>query len=225
MDGADVLREGYSRVRLTQLVIALAVAVLVVWLCSLGWEISSAAIALGLLAGYPFGAWRWARTRPRIDKRNVLILYFSDSGFILLLIVLYAFKSFPLAAGWAALQIYSHAIVVMSMMIFVASFWFGYDAALLRGVMAHEREHGPIRRKRFHSRSVTGQQGMIGLTGRVFRTCAPDGKVEVRGEFWNAVSIDRSEIPEGRKVVIRDIEEMTLIVEEVAESRESSRSP
>ena len=208
-------RQGYSRLRLTQFLIALTVAVLAVWLGNLSWPTKLGFLAVGLLLGYPLGRRRWLRARSRVDRRNVLILYFSESVFYLILIVLYAFKSFPLMAGWVAFKGSAYSDAFMSIIVLVASVWLGFDVAFLRGVRDHERDRGPIRLKFFHSRSVTGQQGMIGMVGRVTQPCSPEGKVEIRGEIWNAVSIDGSEIPAGGKAVVRDIEEMDLIVERV----------
>jgi membrane-bound serine protease (ClpP class) len=49
-------------------------------------------------------------------------------------------------------------------------------------------------------RKVTGGEGMIGMTGRVTQPLAPKGMVEIKGEYWQATSIegkiDSSEIIE-----------------------------
>lgn len=58
-------------------------------------------------------------------------------------------------------------------------------------------------------RNVVGKEGMIGRQGRVAKTCDPIGKVKILGEWWNAESIDGSEIEEGQEVVVRDIEGLT----------------
>ena len=58
---------------------------------------------------------------------------------------------------------------------------------------------------------------MIGRRGKVVKTCNPVGKTKIRGEWWNAESIDGREIEEGQEVVVRDIEGLTLIVEEATQ--------
>ena len=61
---------------------------------------------------------------------------------------------------------------------------------------------------------VTGAQGLIGETGVVQTALAPEGKVFVRGELWNAVAA--ATLPAGQLVVIREIEGLTLRVESSA---------
>lgn len=61
---------------------------------------------------------------------------------------------------------------------------------------------------------VTGVQGLIGETGVVQAELAPQGKVFVRGEIWDAVA--SSNLPAGQIVIIRRIEGLTLQVESVA---------
>jgi membrane-bound ClpP family serine protease len=39
-------------------------------------------------------------------------------------------------------------------------------------------------------RKITGREGMIGMTGRVTRSLDPKGMVEIKGEYWQAKSIE-----------------------------------
>ncbi len=204
---------GYTRVRRTQLLLAGATGLVLLLWARPGWLVGPAALALGLAAGYPLGRWAWGRARPRVDRRNVLILYLGDAPFYLLLVAVFLAKSFPLGAGRMAWLALKHPDAFVAIVLAVAAAWFGYDLAYLLGVTRHERDHGPIRIRAFSSRSVTGQQGMIGLRGRVTRACEPRGKVSVHGEIWDAASIDGEPIPAGAEVVVRDIDEMELIVE------------
>jgi membrane-bound serine protease (ClpP class) len=58
---------------------------------------------------------------------------------------------------------------------------------------------------------VTGEQGLVGETGVVQSALAPQGKVFVHGEIWDAVS--SSELPPGQLVVVRGVDGLTLRVD------------
>lgn len=57
----------------------------------------------------------------------------------------------------------------------------------------------------------TGKEGMIGTVGRVMEKINPLGRIQVRGELWNATS--RESIPVGEKVTIIGLEGLTAIVQ------------
>jgi len=61
---------------------------------------------------------------------------------------------------------------------------------------------------------VTGQQGLVGETGISRTALSPAGKVFVHGELWDAVS--PVNIPAGQRVVVRQVDGLTLHVEPVA---------
>jgi membrane-bound serine protease (ClpP class) len=61
---------------------------------------------------------------------------------------------------------------------------------------------------------ITGAQGLIGETGVVQATLAPQGKVFVRGEIWDAIG--SAHLDAGQLVVIRQIEGLTLRVDPVS---------
>ena len=42
----------------------------------------------------------------------------------------------------------------------------------------------------FHRKQVTGREGMIGEQGRVVEPLTPFGTIIVKGEYWNAKSLD-----------------------------------
>ena len=42
----------------------------------------------------------------------------------------------------------------------------------------------------FHRKQVTGREGMIGERGRVTEPLTPFGTIIVKGEYWNAKSLD-----------------------------------
>ncbi len=69
------------------------------------------------------------------------------------------------------------------------------------------------------SKVVTGIQGMIGEIGVVSAPLAPNGKVFVHGELWDAVAPTTLEV--GQAVVVCGVEEFTLQVEPAATSKSS----
>jgi len=62
---------------------------------------------------------------------------------------------------------------------------------------------------------VTGAAGMIGETGSAVTELAPEGKVFVHGEYWDAIS--PAPLPAGARVRVTKIEDLKLTVESVAE--------
>lgn len=68
-----------------------------------------------------------------------------------------------------------------------------------------------------HSRKpAVGMQGMIGLEGEVFRTVNGKLKVRVRGEIWNAVTVDGPGLESGEKIKVLSTEGLTLIVARIS---------
>jgi len=64
---------------------------------------------------------------------------------------------------------------------------------------------------------VTGEQGLIGEIGIAQTTLASAGKVFVHGELWDAVST--VPVPAGERIVVREVDGLTLRVEPVAAAR------
>lgn len=60
-------------------------------------------------------------------------------------------------------------------------------------------------------RPVTGVEGMIGLSGVSLEALVPEGQVMVKGEIWNAESVN-GVIKEGEKVIVERIKNMNLLV-------------
>jgi membrane-bound serine protease (ClpP class) len=61
---------------------------------------------------------------------------------------------------------------------------------------------------------VTGAQGLVGETGVAQTALAPQGKVFVHGELWDAIA--SSNLPPGQLVVVRKIDGLTLQVDALA---------
>jgi membrane-bound serine protease (ClpP class) len=60
------------------------------------------------------------------------------------------------------------------------------------------------------AKPTSGKEGLIGEEGKADSDISPEGKVFVRGEYWNAFS-DES-IRRGERIVVTDVEGMTLKV-------------
>lgn len=63
------------------------------------------------------------------------------------------------------------------------------------------------------SKPMTGEKGLVGEIGVVKRRIAPNGKVAVHGEIWQATA-DR-EIEEGKRVRVVRVENLVIVVEEM----------
>jgi membrane-bound serine protease (ClpP class) len=61
----------------------------------------------------------------------------------------------------------------------------------------------------------TGKEGMIGETGAAVTELAPEGKVFVHGEYWDAVSSQPA--PAGTRVRVTAIDKLKLKVEPVTD--------
>jgi len=66
-----------------------------------------------------------------------------------------------------------------------------------------------------HNKVATGAEGMIGITGSAVTELAPEGKVFVHGEYWDAVAANP--VPAGARVRVTAIEKLKLSVEPVAD--------
>jgi membrane-bound serine protease (ClpP class) len=69
----------------------------------------------------------------------------------------------------------------------------------------------------YRNKVVTGEQGLIGEIGITQTMLGPSGKVLVHGELWDAVSAVT--IPAGERVVVRQVDGLTLRVDPVAAAR------
>ena len=64
-----------------------------------------------------------------------------------------------------------------------------------------------------HLKVATGAEGMIGEVGRALGALEPEGKVFVRGEYWDAVSLRPA--ADGARVRVTSIDKLKLTVEPV----------
>lgn len=68
---------------------------------------------------------------------------------------------------------------------------------------------------------LTGPQAMLGAIAVVQTPLAPDGQVEIRGELWKASLRGQASLPVGASVLVRGVEDLTLIVEPAGDSTPS----
>jgi membrane-bound serine protease (ClpP class) len=66
-----------------------------------------------------------------------------------------------------------------------------------------------------HNKVVTGSEAMVGIVGSTVTELAPEGKVFVRGEYWDAVAA--RPVASGARVRVTAIEKLKLTVEPVAD--------
>ena len=81
----------------------------------------------------------------------------------------------------------------------VAALWIGTDLVTF-----------PRKRKYYTSEPV--EERMLGETGLTVSALDPDGHARVRGELWQAVSVDGT-LPEGTSVRVRSLRGLVLVVE------------
>lgn len=67
----------------------------------------------------------------------------------------------------------------------------------------------------------TGVEGLVGEAGDVTRALDPEGKVFIRGEIWNAVTVG-GPLARGTRVRVVAVDELTLTVEAVAGREEGT---
>ena len=59
-------------------------------------------------------------------------------------------------------------------------------------------------------RSMTGSEGMLGMTGVVISDCRPAGQVNVKGQLWNALCAEGAST--GEKVRVTGVDGLRLTV-------------
>ena len=64
------------------------------------------------------------------------------------------------------------------------------------------------------SKPPTGREGIVGEIGESLTALAPEGRVRVHGEIWNAVSVS-GPIAQGSKIRVASVDNLTLRVEQL----------
>ena len=67
----------------------------------------------------------------------------------------------------------------------------------------------------------TGAEGMVGETGAAITELAPEGKVFVHGEYWDAVAA--APVAAGARVRVTAIDRLKLTVEPVSQETDDDR--
>lgn len=201
------------RARRAQVMLAAGVCALLLLAAEGAVLLRVAALLAGLAAGHAVGAEEWRRIRRQIDRRNVAVTYLEDSLYfgVLTMLGLASFSGTLLRLGAVAAL---PAPVFWAGLIGIAALCAGRAYALNRAIASHERRFGPLRLRTFYARSLVGPEALIGRRATVVERCAPEGRVKVAAELWFARASGSAHIPEGRPVVVRDVEGLCLIVEE-----------
>jgi membrane-bound serine protease (ClpP class) len=163
-------------------------------------------------------------------------------GFISLVLAFYALNTLPV--NWAGLALIVFGVILMLLEIKIISHGLlaiGGIVSLLMGSLMLIRpdsnlEFGRISRaliismvavsagfflfvmgmglKALRKKPLTGIEGMLGEMGETMDPLDPSGRVLVRGEIWNAVSV-AGDLKKGEKVRITAVNDMTLHVEQL----------
>ncbi|HEY2350678.1 MAG TPA: nodulation protein NfeD [Puia sp.] len=166
-------------------------------------------------------------------------------GFISLVLAFYALNTLPV--NWAGLALIIFGVVLMLLEIKIISHGLlaiGGIASLLMGSLMLIRpdsnlEFGHISRvliitvvtlsagfflfvigmglKAQRRKPLTGIEGMLGEIGETLDPLNPSGRVTVRGEIWNAVSVT-GDLKKGEKVRVMEVKDLTLHVEQINRS-------
>ena len=205
----------YYKSRFLKIIISVIFFLLFIYLSENQWTGILISSVIGVSSGFLSGVISWNNIKRRTDKRNVVILYETDSIFYVVLILLFLIQYNPKSLLTVLKFSNSSIPIIELLLITILALWVGYNITLWRLIRTFEFSNGRLITKHFWSRSKVGQEGMISKNGIVIEACNPSGKVRIGSEIWNAESIDGLNIRLDRKIVVRDIEGMTLIVEEV----------
>jgi membrane-bound ClpP family serine protease len=97
---------------------------------------------------------------------------------------------------------YFHVRITWTIILVIAVAIVGFALIMHRSVVP------ALRRRR-----VTGREAMIGVRGRVTRPLDPKGMVSIRGEYWQAMSLE-GKIETGKDIEVVGIKGLELEVRE-----------
>ncbi len=177
-------RYEYTR-RTVPSLISLGLLAAVSFLSSPGFVPTLTAIAVGFGVGWAAGHATWIEIQKRIDSRNSMIMYFTDTAAYALLLLAFLATIFPYAFARSAVLAIRHPTAFGAVLVFVVAASVGYNLMLMHFMRRHELAAGPLQVKRYYASSVVGVQGMIGRRGLVIRPCAPEGTIRVGAEIWS----------------------------------------
>jgi membrane protein implicated in regulation of membrane protease activity len=176
------------------------------------------ALCFGILGGNIHGFLYWQRLFHRVERqhrrfdRNRIFVHFLS-----------LLELFLTAITW------SFALLLVLVLLTVAAFFldvlsghwwgtlaasFGISAAVVVGssILRYERHYGPLYYQ-YDSRTWLGGEGLLYQQGKVIESLAPQGRIRVQGELWNAISLSNENIEAGRMVEVIARKGLTLYVE------------
>ena len=119
------------------------------------------------------------------DWLIVLVSLLDDAAIALVVLLLLWFLKIPL----------SWPIIIFLVLFFIATIFVMHKLVL----------------PALHKKTITGSQGMIGLTGTVTQSLEPAGVIRVGDEYWKAKSVGEN-IEAGEEVEIIKVNGLTLVV-------------
>jgi membrane protein implicated in regulation of membrane protease activity len=203
----------YNFRRLIHFIITILLSLFVISVFQIVWWGILIVLVLGFVFGYLIGNLDWKKVEKRIEKRNAVIIYNTDGAIYIILVFLFLLQYASRSLHTAFEIIENNQQIVQIIVLFVLFITVGYNYIFYMKVKYFETKNGKLYVKRFWSRSVSGQEGMIGKEGIVINNLNPDGIVEIDAEIWNAESIDKKLIDKNSKIIVKDIEGLKLIVD------------
>ncbi len=170
-------------------------------------------ISISFLVGLFLGMFDWNKMVKRIDQRNVLIIYSSESVFYSLILFLFFAQVAPRAFMSVASHIEKLNIYIYISLTSLTGLFSGQTFIIWQQIRKYETENGRIIPRLFWTNSIMGEHGMISKKGVVLENCNPSGKVKIGSEIWNAESIDGKFISKQENIIVRDINGLLLIIE------------
>ncbi len=184
-----------------------------------------AALLLGLATGALYGPLHWwqlsrkvSRQDRRFERNKVFVPYLTVVEIALTAVAYNHYLAIPLGLALLAIVLldvfFAHWWIVLA-----SSFGIVGTGALTACILRYERHHGPLYYQ-YNSRWWSGTEGMLYQAGKVVQPLIPAGKVTVKGELWNAVSLSGEAIDAGEQVEVLSIEGLTLYVDRTSPARE-----
>lgn len=176
------------------------------------------ALLVGAMLGGLYGLYHWRRLsgtiarRDRRYARNKIFVHYLDAAEFVLNVVAYHYLLTILVGTVLA------AVAVLSVLsdgwlaVLIGSFGLARGLVLIGYALRYEQRHGPLYYQ-YDSRTWSGAEGMLYRDATVVKPLTPEGKVDLQGELWNAVSISGEPIDAGEHVEVIAVEHLTLYVD------------
>lgn len=179
------------------------------------------ALLVGAMLGGLYGLYHWRRLSGTIARRDrryvrnrIFVHYLDAAEFLLNAVAYHPLLALSVSAALAVVVLLS----VLSdgwLAVLIGSFGLASGAVLIGHTLRYERCHGPLYYQ-YDSRTWSGAEGMLYRVGTVVKPLTPEGKVDLQGELWNAVSISGEPMAAGERVEVIAVERLTLYVDRVS---------